>query len=173
MHITVIIPTHNQRERLRLVLCGLACQTTPQHDFEVLVVDDGCTDGTAEAVEEAQATDEGGPAQVIDEPGLREEYEGDLDLLRELRDAFFEEVPDLIAQLREGIASGDSQAVGAVAHTIKGGTGNFFAVSPFEAAYGLEKIGKGGDLAEAAAACDELERELQRLRDALERVLNG
>ena len=123
--------------------------------------------------EEAQATDEGGPAQVIDEPGLREEYEGDLDLLRELRDAFFEEVPDLIAQLREGIASGDSQAVGAVAHTIKGGTGNFFAVSPFEAAYGLEKIGKGGDLAEAAAACDELERELQRLRDALERVLNG
>jgi len=57
MHITVIIPTHNQRERLRLVLCGLACQTTPQHDFEVLVVDDGCTDDTAEAVEEARATE--------------------------------------------------------------------------------------------------------------------
>jgi len=57
MHITVIIPTHNQRERLRLVLCGLACQTTPKQDFEVLVVDDGCTDGTADTVEEVRAAE--------------------------------------------------------------------------------------------------------------------
>jgi len=125
------------------------------------------------APEEAQVTDDRDSAQVIDELGLIEEYEGDLELLRELRDAFFGELPGLMAQLREGIASGDSQAVGTVAHTIKGGTGNFFAVSPFEAAYRLEKIGRGGDLAEAGAACDVLERELKRLDDALEHVLDG
>lgn len=57
MRISVIIPTHNQQERLRLVLCGLACQTMPQRDFEVLVVDDGCTDGTAAMVTEARVTE--------------------------------------------------------------------------------------------------------------------
>lgn len=50
MDITVVIPTHNQRERLALVLRGLACQTFPRDRFEVLVVDDGCTDGTPDLV---------------------------------------------------------------------------------------------------------------------------
>jgi glycosyltransferase involved in cell wall biosynthesis len=44
--ITVVIATHNQAERLRLVLCGLSVQTMPDDRFEVIVVDDGCTDGT-------------------------------------------------------------------------------------------------------------------------------
>jgi glycosyltransferase involved in cell wall biosynthesis len=47
MELSVIIPTHNQAERLRLVLCSLRRQTLAAEDFEVLVVDDGCTDGTA------------------------------------------------------------------------------------------------------------------------------
>lgn len=46
MEISVIIPTHNQVERLRLVLCSLRRQTLAAENFEVLVVDDGCTDGT-------------------------------------------------------------------------------------------------------------------------------
>ena len=47
MEISVIIPTHNQQERLRLVLCGLRRQRAVEVKFEVIVVDDGCTDGTA------------------------------------------------------------------------------------------------------------------------------
>lgn len=47
MELSVIIPTHNQIERLRLVLCSLRRQTLAAENFEVLVVDDGCTDGTA------------------------------------------------------------------------------------------------------------------------------
>ena len=46
VHISVVVATHNQMERLRLVLCGLACQRFPKAHFEVIVVDDGCTDGT-------------------------------------------------------------------------------------------------------------------------------
>lgn len=44
--ISVVIATHNQKERLRLVLCGLSCQRFPKECFEIIVVDDGCTDGT-------------------------------------------------------------------------------------------------------------------------------
>lgn len=47
MELSVIIPTHNQAERLRLVLRSLRRQTLAAEQFEVLVVDDGCTDGTA------------------------------------------------------------------------------------------------------------------------------
>ncbi len=46
VHISVVIATYNQMERLRLALCGLACQRFPKECFEVIVVDDGCTDGT-------------------------------------------------------------------------------------------------------------------------------
>ena len=52
MELSVIIPTHNQAERLCLVLGGLRRQTLAAEYFEVLVVDDGCTDGTAAMVAE-------------------------------------------------------------------------------------------------------------------------
>ena len=52
MDISVVIATHNQKERLRLVLAGLRGQTISAASFEVVVVDDGCSDGTAEMLDE-------------------------------------------------------------------------------------------------------------------------
>jgi GT2 family glycosyltransferase len=46
MKLSVIIPTYNRLEQLQKVLQGLEKQTWPRHDFEVLVVSDGSTDGT-------------------------------------------------------------------------------------------------------------------------------
>ena len=46
MDISVIVATYNQKERLRLVLSGLENQNIPSDRFEILVVDDGSTDGT-------------------------------------------------------------------------------------------------------------------------------
>ena len=51
MKISVIIAAHNQKERLRLVLCGLRNQSVEPADFEIVLVDDGSTDGTAEILE--------------------------------------------------------------------------------------------------------------------------
>jgi glycosyltransferase involved in cell wall biosynthesis len=50
MQISVVIPTRDQCHRLSLVLCGLENQTLSSDAFEIIVVDDGCSDGTAEMV---------------------------------------------------------------------------------------------------------------------------
>lgn len=50
MEISVVIPTYNQKERLRLVLCGLEQQTLSAEHFEILVIDDGSTDGTGQTL---------------------------------------------------------------------------------------------------------------------------
>jgi peptidoglycan/xylan/chitin deacetylase (PgdA/CDA1 family)/GT2 family glycosyltransferase len=46
--LSVIIPTYNRRDRLRRCLEALAHQTQAATDFDVIVVDDGSTDSTAE-----------------------------------------------------------------------------------------------------------------------------
>ena len=46
--LSVVIPTFNRRDRLGRVLAALERQTTPASEFEVVVVDDGSTDGTSE-----------------------------------------------------------------------------------------------------------------------------
>lgn len=46
--VSVIIPTHNRNTTLQRTLTALAAQAFPHQDMEVLVVADGCTDGTTE-----------------------------------------------------------------------------------------------------------------------------
>ena len=49
--VSVIIPTYNRKDMLRDTLHSLARQTYPKDYFEVIVVDDGSTDGTQESME--------------------------------------------------------------------------------------------------------------------------
>jgi GT2 family glycosyltransferase len=46
--VSVILPTYNRLPRLKRVLAGLAAQSYPVDEFEVVVVSDGSEDGTAE-----------------------------------------------------------------------------------------------------------------------------
>jgi glycosyltransferase involved in cell wall biosynthesis len=48
---SVVIPTYNRETLLRYTLNSLTRQSLPAEQFEVLVVDDGSTDSTAEVVE--------------------------------------------------------------------------------------------------------------------------
>jgi len=49
--LSVVIPTYNRAERLRYTLHSLAAQSLPAEAFEVVVVDDGSTDGSDEVVD--------------------------------------------------------------------------------------------------------------------------
>ena len=52
VRISVVIPTYNRREILALCLSALAAQSIARKDFEVIVVDDGSSDGTEELCRE-------------------------------------------------------------------------------------------------------------------------
>ncbi|MEM7799398.1 MAG: glycosyltransferase family 2 protein [Chloroflexota bacterium] len=48
VELSVIVPTYNRLERLKLVLSSIENQTLPNEYFELIVVSDGSTDGTFE-----------------------------------------------------------------------------------------------------------------------------
>ena len=110
-------------------------------------------------------------ANVLDEAELAEEYEDDHELLSDLRDSFFESVPQLLTEIRQAIEHNDAAALANAAHTLKGSAGNFFAKAAFDVASGLEQMGQKGDLA-SASECDRLEDELNRLKQQLQQFLD-
>ncbi len=54
LRVSVVIPTHNRKDKLLACLDGLAHQSVLAKEFEVIVVDDGSTDGTANALDPAR-----------------------------------------------------------------------------------------------------------------------
>ena len=56
MELSVIVPTYNNRPVLERVLDALLRQTLPPSRYEVVIVDDGSTDGTAEMLEQFRGT---------------------------------------------------------------------------------------------------------------------
>jgi glycosyltransferase involved in cell wall biosynthesis len=48
--ISVIIPTYNRKNTLERCIHALFAQSYPKNDFEIIVIDDGSTDGTGELI---------------------------------------------------------------------------------------------------------------------------
>ena len=55
MKASIIIPSYNAKERLYNNLISLNCQDYPFEDFEVIVIDNGSTDHTAEMLSTFQS----------------------------------------------------------------------------------------------------------------------
>jgi GT2 family glycosyltransferase len=49
--VSIVVPTYNRKASLQRLLLALGDQTLPADQFEVIVVDDGSTDGTPEVLE--------------------------------------------------------------------------------------------------------------------------
>lgn len=62
---SVVVPTHNRRAAIRRLLVALRGQDPVPGGFEAIVVADGCTDGTAEAL---RGWDPGFPCVVLEQP---------------------------------------------------------------------------------------------------------
>jgi glycosyltransferase involved in cell wall biosynthesis len=112
--LSVVIPTYNRRDRLGRVLDALERQSTPAENFEVVVVDDGSTDGTSEWLSTRVTAfalkrlrlQNGGPARARNE-GIRA-ASGDIVLFV---DDDVEPAPCLIAEHLRGHAAEAGNAV--------------------------------------------------------------
>jgi HPt (histidine-containing phosphotransfer) domain-containing protein len=104
---------------------------------------------------------------VFDREEALENVGGMEDLLRELGETLIEEIPKLQASARAAVATGDSQAVSRVLHSIKGSVTPFAAKASYELAWQLEQSSASGDLSQADDLLSKLEIELSKLATAL------
>lgn len=105
--------------------------------------------------------------EIFDRGELLSLVDGDVSLLTELTDLFWESSPQLIAQMRAAAQDKDAHTLSYAIHTLKGSVGNFAAKRALTALAQVEKIGLQGDLEQALPAVELLEKELAHLREAL------
>ena len=108
-----------------------------------------------------------GSGGAVDEAALHALVDSDAQLLSELVAVFLEESPRVLSEIRAAIALGDDTALEAAAHALKGSLGSLAAPRAAAAALVLETMGCSGDLARAVEACSALEREVERVEQAL------
>jgi two-component system, sensor histidine kinase and response regulator len=92
---------------------------------------------------------------------------GDSDLLSELTEMFFEEVPERLDALQEAIDRGDEQTIKRIAHTLKGSSGNMGARQMSRLCLDLEHAGESSDLSAAADILGLLNKEFGHVRTQL------
>jgi len=92
---------------------------------------------------------------------------GDVELLKEIIGLFLDDYPITFERIKAAVASRDAPALEQHAHSLKGSVSTFGANRAFEAAFALEKQGRGGDLTRASEDLLNLENALQALRPEL------
>lgn len=110
---------------------------------------------------------------VMDPAALLAGVDGNRRLLRELVRLFMADCPKHLAEIKEAVQRGDTEALRVAAHTLKGSIGNFTAKRAFAAAQRLETIGRNGNLDRADDARISLESELMYLTESLTRLTRG
>jgi signal transduction histidine kinase/DNA-binding response OmpR family regulator len=112
------------------------------------------------------------PHGKINEEELLERVGGDQELLAGLVEMFFAEQPAYRDGIAAAIAAADSSELRHAAHSLKSMLGTFAAHDGMALALRLERMGHSGELAGAAEALFDLDRELDTLQPLLARYLS-
>ncbi len=97
---------------------------------------------------------------VFDRHKLLERFGNDEELARVILDAFFEEAPGLVEELK-GLAPGeDHESIRACAHALKGSAANVNAEQLKDTAFTLENLAGQGDISSAVQLVEQMESEL-------------
>jgi HPt (histidine-containing phosphotransfer) domain-containing protein len=104
---------------------------------------------------------------------LSELLGGDREALAELVDAFVDEAPRRLAELRQGADQGDAALAGRAAHTLKSNGLTFGAVEFASLCRRLEVAARKNDLAESHDLIDRVDVEWTRVRRALTALREG
>lgn len=90
--------------------------------------------------------------------------------LVELIDVFLKDSPELIKQMRSGLASGDVESVRRAAHSLKSNSASFGADRLTAVSRELELMAKSGSLDSAESKLSEVEAEYVRLLPLLQEL---
>jgi CheY-like chemotaxis protein len=96
---------------------------------------------------------------------------GNRGLLEDLARMFLEDCRPLLEQLHRAWEARDGQTLMRSAHSLKGLAANFEALDATEAARRVEQLGRDGPLEGGYPLIERLDREIQRLSEALRRVV--
>jgi signal transduction histidine kinase/DNA-binding response OmpR family regulator len=98
---------------------------------------------------------------------FREEHVSDPETARDVAEAFLEQTPQLLADLRGALAQHDSEALRRAAHTLRGSLVIFQADAAVATALELETRAGSGDWAALDTLADRLEHDLVEIQRAL------
>jgi two-component system, sensor histidine kinase and response regulator len=107
---------------------------------------------------------------VLDEHALLGLVGSDTDLLTELAALFLEDGPRRLLEIRAALDAGDDRSLLRAAHQLKGSAGSVCGKRTHAVALRMEELGEKADLPEARRIYPRLERELDRLQEALARL---
>ncbi len=120
----------------------------------------GRRDGDAAQSAQDTETDE----EIFDRNDLLEKLGGDEEMLREIMNAFAQDMPVQIKALRDASDKQDAPMLRRQAHTIKGAAANVGAFALSAAALKLEKAAENGDLNSAGPLLAKLEKEFAKVQ---------
>jgi CheY-like chemotaxis protein len=113
------------------------------------------------------------PAACFDRRTLLDRVGGQETLLREVIRLFLGEAPRLMRAVRKAAIATDAEELGRAAHSLKGTLASLSASAAAEAAARLENQARSGDLSAVCEVLEELERQVERLRNALSSEVQG
>lgn len=93
------------------------------------------------------------------------------DALGEFIKTYLANSPNLINQMEQGLATGDTECIYQNAHQLKGGSGSIGAMRLFELAQQIELTGKSGSIDGIDTLLTQLKAEYERVEIALKKYM--
>jgi CheY-like chemotaxis protein len=104
---------------------------------------------------------------VFDRETALDRVNGEAELLDEVIELFLTDAPNRLAEVRTALQQGDPKRLQMAAHSLKGAAGYVGADRTSAQALKLEDLGRLGELSQAIDEYQLLEREIERLREAI------
>ena len=107
----------------------------------------------------------------FDRRAVLSRLDGDIELLGQLVEMFFQECPDYMSQIRSAIDDHDQDALRKSAHGLKGPVSTLSLTTALDAVLQLEGIGKSESMDGAQSVYDDLDREMERMKSVIQAEL--
>jgi two-component system, sensor histidine kinase and response regulator len=104
---------------------------------------------------------------VFDRQAALDRVGGEEELFDEVLQLFLSDAPNRLTEIRTALEQGDTKRLEIGAHSLKGAAGYVGAERTVARALKLESMGRSADLSKALEEFRELEREIERLREAV------